>query len=424
MKNELHFFDIYPKVIKVDTTKNITVKSLDRHCHFADGDGYRVTIIPMNHITADDTRPDYPVLQTIADEHKLCFSLTCYQEQEYRLRISYHDEPVCELSIYALEADLYERFPYKGNMHAHTFHSDGVESPELVAANYRRAGFDFLAITDHAWYPPSLEAIDAFSNLNLEFKLYPGEEIHAPGNKIHILNFGGKQSVNQFYRDYPEVYEQEVRTLINEMRLSQNHEDFEYASSHWVFGKINEYDGLSILAHPCWVIDGAYNIPPAQYLKFLTEPAFDALELINGGDQPAENAQQIALWHEACCRGAKVPVIGNDDSHGTVNGDWFDIGTTYVFAPSNTREALIDAMKRGLCIAVERYHGDAPRYYGSCRLVSFGAFLDREYFPLHNECCGIEGCLMAAWLRGEDHALPILNQLNGQIERLHSKYFR
>ncbi len=38
---------------------------------------------------------------------------------------------------------------YKGNLHAHTFWSDGWQFPEMVAAWYKEKGYHFLALTDH-----------------------------------------------------------------------------------------------------------------------------------------------------------------------------------------------------------------------------------------------------------------------------------
>jgi hypothetical protein len=37
----------------------------------------------------------------------------------------------------------------KGNLHTHTFWSDGDEFPESVARWYKENGYDFLAFTDH-----------------------------------------------------------------------------------------------------------------------------------------------------------------------------------------------------------------------------------------------------------------------------------
>ena len=38
---------------------------------------------------------------------------------------------------------------YKGDLHCHTFHSDAAGSPEILHAQARQAGLDFLAVTDH-----------------------------------------------------------------------------------------------------------------------------------------------------------------------------------------------------------------------------------------------------------------------------------
>jgi PHP domain len=38
---------------------------------------------------------------------------------------------------------------FRGNLHAHSDRSDGIAPPEQVVAEYRAAGHDFLALTDH-----------------------------------------------------------------------------------------------------------------------------------------------------------------------------------------------------------------------------------------------------------------------------------
>ena len=85
--------------------------------------------------------------------------------------------------------------PYKGDLHIHSNRSDGREPPAHVAARCRQIGLDFVALTDHHQYAPSLEAIAAFTAAPVDLALYPGEEVHAPGNPIHIVNFGGRFSV-------------------------------------------------------------------------------------------------------------------------------------------------------------------------------------------------------------------------------------
>jgi predicted metal-dependent phosphoesterase TrpH len=81
-------------------------------------------------------------------------------------------------SVYSVNDDLLSRVPYKGDMHIHTYYSDGIESPAYVASSCRKIGLDFVAITDHGKYFPSIEAIDTFKDLDLDFKIFPGEEVH------------------------------------------------------------------------------------------------------------------------------------------------------------------------------------------------------------------------------------------------------
>src|SRR6187402_2423524 len=38
---------------------------------------------------------------------------------------------------------------YKGNLHTHTYWSDGDEYPEMVLDWYKSRGYDFVALSDH-----------------------------------------------------------------------------------------------------------------------------------------------------------------------------------------------------------------------------------------------------------------------------------
>src|SRR5690606_14840755 len=98
------------------------------------------------------------------------------------------DKPVGNFMVYSLHPDLFALRPYKGDFHAHTCESDGTESPAIVAANYRKNGFDFMAITDHRRWAPSIEAIKAFAGHPVDIRLFPGEEVHPPENHVHMVN--------------------------------------------------------------------------------------------------------------------------------------------------------------------------------------------------------------------------------------------
>ncbi len=62
---------------------------------------------------------------------------------------------------------------YKGDLHCHTFHSDGDSSPEEIVAQAEALGFDFLAITDHN----VLSAHSVTRGIDSPLLLIPGMEV-------------------------------------------------------------------------------------------------------------------------------------------------------------------------------------------------------------------------------------------------------
>ena len=73
---------------------------------------------------------------------------------------------VGEFRLYSAQPDLFGRKPYKGDIHMHSHRSDGRESPGYVAGCCRRIGLDFMALTDHRKYKPSLEAQQAYAGIS------------------------------------------------------------------------------------------------------------------------------------------------------------------------------------------------------------------------------------------------------------------
>ena len=104
-----------------------------------------------------------------------------------------------------------------------------------MAANYRKYGYDFSVISDHHVYYPSLQAIDFYRDLPLEFTIIPGEEVHLPSvygqeNDVHIVNFGGLYSINSLIRrddgELDECNSRENRTLIEDCPAQMSEEEF------------------------------------------------------------------------------------------------------------------------------------------------------------------------------------------------------
>ncbi len=435
MKNELVYYDVYPKVVPIHRETVVHIRPLSRHARFDNGKTYYVHVIPMDQRTRAPQEPDYPILEAVPQEGAIAFAYTYMQEQPYQIWIedkgvrenngkSWSGVSCLKLQVYALADDLLALCPFRGNMHIHSFRSDGVEAPETVLAWYRRYGYDFAGMTDHGRYEPSLEGIAAYDGVHLNMKLLPGEEVHAPDNYVHIVHFGGDFSVNDLYRADEGQYRAEVEQI--ERTLDDVPEGvcrFEIASSQWVFNKIRQANGLSILCHPNWTWYGAYNQPGALYQYFLEHIGYDVLELINGGNKPHENQLQVAAWYNSGKNGRRAVPVGVDDSHGAVNGKWFNIGKTYVLAQSMERDVLLDAMRHGMCAAVEQYPGENARIYGEKRLVNYFQFLHDEYFPLHDDLCVEEGRLMQAYVNGDGQAKMRLEACYGQIAQLQEHLF-
>ena len=115
---------------------------------------------------------------------------------------------------------------YKIGLHIHTSLSDGAVSPEDAAKRYKEAGFDAVAFTDH-WVFGEEQVLS-------DLKILSGCEYNVGGSDtsdcvMHIVGVGMKYK--------PEITE--------DMHRQQ------------IIDKINEADGIAILAHPacCWAIN-------------------------------------------------------------------------------------------------------------------------------------------------------------------------
>ena len=88
--------------------------------------------------------------------------------------------------------------------------SDGTESPERTAANYRKAGFDVIAMTEHNIYYSSKD-VEKKLDFMKNYKIMCGEEVHnGYGGLIHMVNIGSRYSVNEIYINEPGRVKKEV----------------------------------------------------------------------------------------------------------------------------------------------------------------------------------------------------------------------
>lgn len=466
---EAESYDIFPRVVVAGREACIHIRPLGIRREFEPGEEYTLTIAALS-----TGRPryfplsaDYKVIMIRCDEDG-CFSFhhIFEKEQEYYLRITYiHPDTgktiVRQGSVYCVADDLVGRYPFIGDLHVHTGCSDGNERPEAVCAAYRKHGYDFVTISDHYRYYPSLQAMEFYRDVPNELTIVPGEEVHmtAPGGgricDVHIVNFGGEYSVNALVEgpateekgkeerfrsivpDCPPVMTQkEYYKLMQEqasaMILPEGVDPLCTATVRWVFEQIHKGNGLGILAHPFYFND-VQNIPDAELDYIIDHRLMDAVEVLGGDSYYVEryreqNRLQAVRYSDDCARGVCYPVVGSSDSHSCLNcnPDAF-MNSTMVFAPENEREKIISSIKKFYSVAIDNTCPHNYHLIGDLRLARYCNFLLKYYFPLHDELCFEEGRLMQQYVAGTEEekqeALEELRLIYGRVARMRKKYF-
>ena len=431
MKTELHYYDIFPKVIQEGKPVTINVKPLGKHAAFDIDYTYTINVCPLG------THDVYTYEIKPCDDGIIRINHTFEGEQEHFIRINKDGNRIVQLAVYSIKADLAGRYPYRGDLHMHTFRSDGRQEPAIVCANYRKYGYDFFAITDHHRYYPSLEAIEAYKDVPIDFNIVPGEEVHLPDNPVHIVNFGGSHSVNGLVETSAEVKEHgavadtityeaycnEVNKLAETLDIPDNLglSKFSYASCVWAFNKIREAGGLGIYCHPYW-ISNVFQIPEAFTEYILEQHPFDAYEVLGGEVYYEQNGFQTSSYYEARAKGINFPIVGSTDSHSSVNNDNALLCSTIVFSPENTREALVSSVKDYYSVAIDTIDVKY-RLVGDFRLVKYGCFLLDNYFPIHDDLCHEEGRLMKDYICGYEDGKSGLEFVAGRMDKLRKRYF-
>ncbi|MBE6384227.1 MAG: PHP domain-containing protein [Lentisphaerae bacterium] len=436
----MFYYDLYPKMVPADEVSVIRIRPRFAHAEFKG-------TLKILHSPYDRTRWQYEPEWSLEDG-VLIVKAHFESEQEHCIQVvetlENGKERKFDFRVFSLYPDLYALRPFKGDIHLHSIGSDGSEDGRYVAARYREAGFDFMALTDHRLYEPSLEVMAYWKEVNPDFKLFPGEEVHSPENPVHIVNFGGKGSVNAIYRADEEKYRKEVAEIIEtfpDKEPDRNY--FVPAAAEWVFKRIQEKEGLAVFCHPYW------NVPAGNYVAewindfILERRKFDAYEIIGGFDswQYHSNNLQVVRYYEEMSKGNHFPVVGVSDSHGTdafpfdanragrntndsSDAALFDWYYTIVFAENCELSSLIGNIKKFNSLGVCAPAGERAELFGSFRHVRYGHFLLREYFPQLRSLCAVEGQLMQQYLAGEKETLTALKALMGKTSAYRERCFQ
>ena len=421
------YFRVYPRVVASDCLTEIKITPLDRYAGFDSNSQYQVALFPMESLDSAEWNWKGPVMPAQMKGESLVFSAVFTGEQKYILAVERITpdavEPVADCAIYAAREDLFKRFPYKGDMHMHSHYSDGVESPPYVAAMCRKIGMDFMAVTDHGQYSPSLEAIEAFRDQPVDLRIYPGEEVHPPENPIHIVNFGGGFSINELFTQ-DERYQHEVAARqAQQGEIPAGANPYWYASALWCFDKIREAGGLGIFCHPYWFANRMVRIPESLTSALLETQPYDALEVIGGyfRHESDSNMLQVVRYYEETAKGKRIPIVGVSDAHGC-HKDLFGWYYTLVFSPSLALGDLISSIKNQYSVAIEALPGELVHVYGPFRMVKYAQFVLEELMSAHDSLCAQEGGYMLAHLAGDPQATEKLRLSQGRTQKLLKDY--
>lgn len=309
-------------------------------------------------------------------EDRLSMQVVFPQEDCYLCEVFINGETAEKFEIYALENDLFCLQPYKGDNHLHSWMSDGKDSPMYMAAASCRRGYDYCVITDHRYFEPSLIAKNFFEKTGVDFLIIPGEEVHSPNNKVHIINMGGDESVNDWWRNCEPEYRAAVEEELKNMHAPMSEKDrYSAAASQVIFDRIRAVNGVSILCHPCWIRPYGFSQTEDVTDYLFDHKRFDALELIAGGAYEMGTQMQLSYYNAR----ETMPILGNSDAHACF-GDKLEPGNyTIIFADALTANALKDSICNGMTVA-----GNEKKLYGEYRLVKYAYFLMRNFYPEHS----------------------------------------
>ena len=441
MKQFSRDFRIIPSVVPADKESTITMHPQGENARFIPGKTYTVYIREVEHACAHYS--DFPAAIykcEAREDGSLSFTHFFKGEQKHAVsvqrpederngihyainhRVRYDNDMTYQFYLYSLAPDLYGCRTMRGELHCHTWESDGRQDAARTVGNYRAWGHDFLAITDHYIHFAAEKAMKLFADAPLDMTLLFGEEVHLPTERIHALHFGGRESINADWRSRPDEIRAEVAKIMEGLTVDEGVNPEDYAWNVWISRRAKEFGGVSFLAHPHWVWNYTYFIADPATKQMLREGLYDALEF---NDETSLDTI-AALWGDMRAQGLHIPIVGVSDSHNTdTTSGMPGVLHTVVVAKSRSYEDIAAAIRAGNCVAVDCTSG-RPRIYGPYRMVKFVQFAMDAFYPMYEELCRPQGMLLSEWsLHGgnDTECVELLRAHNARSERYAKEFF-
>jgi len=429
-------FEIFPRVFPVRRRAVLTLRGA-HDLPLPEG-------LVLQYVREDGADPeghyllDRPYAAIAGEKHGNAVEITVEADGEYEHYIipSVRDAAgrlvaLEKISVYSLAPDLFALRPWRGDFHMHSHCSDGELTPACVGARCRRKGMDFMALTDHRLYEPSLEAAAAMRELPTDLECFPGEEVHA--GRPHVVSFGAARGITAYVRDNPDDFVARCRRIAGTLPDGLHaHDREQIALTEAVFELIREAGGLAVYAHPYWRVGGdRFFITRPMTELLMRRRNYDAMEAVSGFRRCEweQNALSTAAFARMAAEGIAVNPVGVSDAHGyepdSDHFESFQWYSTIVFAPSCRFADLAAAIRSGRCLALESLPGGEPRLTGDFRYLKFAYFLLREFFPGHDALCLTEGNRLECAIScgGREKMIPLLERDRGAVAAWRQKFF-
>ena len=208
---------------------------------------------------------------------------------------------------------------YKGNLHMHTTLSDGNLLPDAAVSFYKKANYDFVALTDH-WVQSEQKIIDGMLFLNgCEFDT--GDMVNYP--IFHIVGIGMQSHVS--LRRLPSRNPQEI------------------------IDAITSAGGVAILAHPAWSITN-----PADCLALTGLSGAEIYNTVSGlpWNSRPDSSLYFDIW---ASQGKLFNCIATDDSH------FYKGEQTRSFIMVKAKELSAESIKKAITSG-EFYASQGPQF--------------------------------------------------------------
>lgn len=203
---------------------------------------------------------------------------------------------------------------YRGDLHAHTIHSDGSWNVSDLVDFARQHQLDFVTLSDHNT-TSALKEMDSYSSDDLltmggfELTTFYG----------HALALGVRDML-------------EWRVKAGERTMSD------------IFAEIKAAGGLFIIAHPMCPGDPVCTGCQWEYPDMMPGPA-RVVEVWNEHwKSGSNNPGSVNLWYEWLNQGQRLSATVGTDIHGASDREW---GFNVVYAEALTEQAILNGIRQG-----------------------------------------------------------------------------